>query len=358
MITPDAPRPVRMGEELDLTLLNAYLHEHAPEVGEVLEVGQFPGGFSNLTYSLKTADQEYVLRRPPVGATIKGGHDMGREFRVLSLLQGHYAHMPNPVAYCETDGILGASFYVMERIAGLILRAPMAPTLNLPPRLMRQLSEALIDNLVTIHALDIVETGLIQLGKPEGYVQRQVEGWTKRYRNARTDAIPAMDIVGNWLAQNYPAEQPPAFLHNDYKFDNVLFAPDESTGEPMPAIRGVLDWEMATVGDPLMDLGATLAYWSEATDTPAYRTFNLTWLPGNLTRQEVADRYAQRSGRDLSNIVFYYVFGLYKNAVIAQQIYARWKQGYSQDERFGKILPMVVELANKAAGAIESGQLT
>lgn len=355
MLAPDAPRPVRSGEELDRAALNTYLRQHAPEVGKVVAVQQFPGGFSNLTYSLKTAMREYVLRRPPLGATIKGAHDMGREFRVLSLLKGHYDRIPNPVVYCETNEVLGAPFYLMERVPGLILRAHQAPALNLSPDRMRQLSETLVDNLVSIHALDIYQTGLIQLGKPDGYVQRQIDGWIKRYHNAETDTIPAMVRVEDWLLNYYPPEQKPAFLHNDYKYDNVLFAPDEDTGEPTPYIRGVLDWEMATVGDPLMDLGATLAYWSEASDSPAYRTFNLTWLPGNLTRQEVAARYAEQSGRDVSNLLFYYVFGLYKNAVIAQQIYARWKQGYSQDERFGKILPMIIELANKAAGSIESG---
>jgi aminoglycoside phosphotransferase (APT) family kinase protein len=357
MLASDATRPVRAGEELDLDALNSYLRVQAPDMGDVLAISQFPGGFSNLTYSLKTALSEYVLRRPPFGATIKGAHDMGREFRVLSLLNGHYDRIPNPIIYCETDDVLGAPFYIMERVPGLILRAHQAPTLNLSPGRMRQLSEALVDNLVAIHALDINQTGLIQLGKPDGYVQRQTEGWIKRYHNAETDTIPAMVRLEDWLLTYYPPEQNPAFLHNDYKYDNVLFVPDEGTGDPAPHIRGVLDWEMATVGDPLMDLGATLAYWSEAGDSPAYRTFNLTWLPGNLTRQEVAARYAERSGRDVSNILFYYVFGLYKNAVIAQQIYARWKQGYSKDERFGKILPVIVELATKAVKTIDSGHI-
>ena len=357
MTSPDLPRPVRAGEELDLTALNEYLREHAPGVGPVREVRQFPGGFSNLTYWLKTDGREYVLRRPPAGANIKGGHDMGREFRVLSLLRGHYDKIPEPVVYCESPDVLGAPFYVMERVPGLILRASMAPTLNLAPDRMRQLSAALVDNLVVIHGLDIDATGLIQLGKPDGYVQRQVEGWRKRYRNAETDLIPAMNRVGEWLPQHYPTEQAPAFLHNDYKFDNVLLASDAATGEPTPVIKGVLDWEMATVGDPLMDLGATLAYWSEAGDPPAYRNFNLTWLPGNLTRREVTDRYADRSGRDLTNILFYYVFGLFKNAVIAQQIYARWQQGHSQDARFGHLLNMIIELANKAVGTIENGEV-
>ncbi|GAB4034349.1 phosphotransferase family protein [Spirosoma jeollabukense] len=357
MIASDTPRPVRTGEELDLTRLNEYLAEQVPAVGLVLEVRQFAGGFSNLTYWLKTAAGEYVLRRPPAGANIKGGHDMGREFRVLSLLRGQYEKIPDPIVYCGSTDVLGVPFYIMERVPGIILRASMAPTLKLAPALMRQLSEALVDNLVAIHGLDIQTSGLIQLGKPEGYVQRQVEGWNRRYRTAETDKIPDMDHVGDWLQQNYSAEQAPAFLHNDYKFDNVLLAPDPTTGEPTPVIKGVLDWEMATVGDPLMDLGATLAYWSEATDSPAYKNFNLTWLPGNLTRQEVVARYAERSGRDLTSILFYYVFGLYKNAVIAQQIYARWKQGHSQDARFGHLLPMIIELANKAASSIKSGKI-
>jgi aminoglycoside phosphotransferase (APT) family kinase protein len=357
MVIPDVPRAVRSGEELDLTRLNAFLLDRMPAFGAIREVRQFAGGFSNLTYLLKTEQQEYVLRRPPFGANIKGGHDMGREFRVLSLLKGHFDKIPEPVIYCETDDVLGAPFYIMTRIRGVILRASMAPSLQLTPERMRQLSEVLINNLVDIHSLDLEKSGLIQLGKPAGYVQRQVEGWVKRYQNAETDQIPAMDKTGHWLQANYPLEQPPAFLHNDYKFDNVVLAADETTGEPLPLINGVLDWEMATVGDPLMDLGATLAYWSEAGDSPAYKNFNLTWLPGNLNRQEVIRRYADRSGRDLSHILFYYVFGLYKNAVIAQQIYARWKQGHSQDARFGHLLPMIIELAGKAVEAVASGRV-
>ncbi|GAB4017792.1 phosphotransferase family protein [Spirosoma koreense] len=357
MITPDAPQPVRNGEELDLSRLNAYLREQAPEVGTIREVRQFPGGFSNLTYWLQTEDGEFVLRRPPVGAAVKGGHDMGREFRVLTVLKDQYDKIPEPVVYCATTDILGAPFYVMKRLTGAILRAPMASSLTISPTRMRQLSEALVDNLAVIHNLDIQKTGLSQLGKPEGYVQRQVEGWVSRYLAAETDSIPAMNFVGNWLPKHYPIEQPPAFLHNDYKYDNVLFATDRLSGELLPQLTGVLDWEMATIGDPLMDLGATLAYWSEANDNLAYRNFNLTWLPGNLTRREVVDRYADRSGRDLSDILFYYVFGLYKNAVIAQQIYARWKQGHSRDARFGHLLPLIIELANKASASIRQGSL-
>ena len=351
------PRPVRSGDELDLNRLNAYLREQAPDLGELLDIRQFPGGYSNLTYWLKTTNGEFVLRRPPAGAAIKGGHDVGREYRVVSLVREHYANVPQPVVYCEATNVIGAPFYVMKRVPGIILRASMATTLHLPPDRMHQLSEALVDNLVIIHSIPIETTGLRQLGKPEGYVQRQVEGWINRYQTAATDLIPSLDYVGDWLLHNQPTSQPPTLLHNDYKYDNVVLALDKLTGEPSSLITGVLDWEMATVGDPLMDLGAALAYWSEAGDSPAYRNFNLTWLPGNLTRQEAANRYAERSGRSLTNIVFYYVFGLYKNAVIVQQLYSRWKQGYSQDTRLGSLFSMIHELMDQAVASIRCGHL-
>ncbi|MFN7115238.1 MAG: phosphotransferase family protein, partial [Saprospiraceae bacterium] len=210
---------------------------------------------------------------------------------------------------------------------------------------------SIVDNQVLLHSLNIETTGLIQLGKPEGYVQRQVEGWIKRYYNAETDKIADLDAVAQWMQTHQPPEQAPAFLHNDYKHDNIILNPND-----LSEILGVLDWEMATVGDPLMDLGATLAYWTEANDPEALKLFNLTWLPGNFTRQEVVARYAEKSGRDLSNIIFYYVFGLYKNAVIAQQIYARWKQGHSKDARFGALLPVIQTMGSKAVRAIETNQ--
>ncbi len=351
-VQSDIPAAVRVGEELSIAQLNSYLKLYAPEIGEVLEIKQFPGGFSNLTYCLKTANKEFVLRRPPFGANIKSAHDMGREFRVLSLLKDHYPKIPKPIAYCESDDVLGTPFYIMERITGVILRAANAPKLNLPAELLQKASEALVDNLVALHALDIHKTGLEQLGKPEGYVQRQVEGWIKRYYNAETDKIETLDKLADWMKQNIPVSPAATFLHNDYKYDNVIL--DESD---LTKIIGVLDWEMSTVGDPLMDLGATLAYWSEARDTDEVKFFNLTWLPGNLTRKEVVNRYSEKSGRDVSNILFYYLFGLYKNAVIAQQIYARWKQGHTKDARFGALLPVIKGLGVKAQTALESGKL-
>lgn len=348
----DTATNTRKGEEIDIDKLNTYLKINAPQLSKIKEITQFAGGFSNLTYCLKTTDKEYVLRRPPFGANIKSAHDMGREFKVLTLLKNCYHKIPAPIIYCEDVEVMGAPFYIMERIQGVILRAANAPKMQLPADVLRASSEVLVDNLVTLHGLDIETTGLIQLGKPEGYIQRQVEGWIKRYYTSETDKIENLDNIAAWLKTNIPVEQKVAFIHNDYKYDNVVLNPDN-----LGDIIGVLDWEMATVGDPLMDLGGTLAYWSEADDTDEIKFFNLTWLPGNLTRQEVIGRYAEKSGRNVSNILFYYIFGLYKNAVIAQQIYARWKQGHTTDPRFGGLLPIIKGLGSKATKALETGSV-
>jgi len=348
----DQAKPTRAGEELNIAQLNKYLKENAAQVGEVIDITQFPGGFSNLTYCLKTAEKEYVLRRPPFGANIKSAHDMGREFRVLSLLKNHYTKTPQPIVFCEDESVIGAPFYLMKRLQGVILRSSNAQRMNLDAAQLRKTSEALVDNLAALHAIDIEASGLIQLGKPEGYVLRQVEGWVKRYYNSETDKIETLDSIAEWLKSNLPAEQKPTFLHNDYKYDNVVLDATDLSN-----IIGVLDWEMSTVGDPLMDLGASLAYWSEAGDTDEVKFFNLTWLPGNLSRREVVERYAAQSGRDVSGILFYYIFGLYKNAVIAQQIYARWKQGHTKDDRFGMLLPVIKGLGVQAQNALIKGTL-
>ena len=341
--------PIKEAEDIDLTKLNQYLQQHAPATGLIKEIGRFTGGYSNLTYLLQTDSKEYVLRKPPVGAHIKSAHDMGREFRVLSLLKPHYAKIPAPIIYCESSDIIGSPFYVMEKIPGSILRAGNAPKMNIPAETLHSISASLIDNLVALHALDIKTTGLDQLGKPEGYVQRQVEGWIQRYHTAETDKIEPMDLVAKWMQEHHPRNQTPAFLHNDYKYDNLILNPDN-----LSEIIGVLDWEMSTVGDPLMDLGATLAYWFEDGEGDVFKFYNLTWLPGNFTRKQIVEHYASKSGRDLTDINFYYVFGLFKNAVIAQQIYHRWKQGLSSDARFGALLPMIKLLGEKAESAINN----
>jgi aminoglycoside phosphotransferase (APT) family kinase protein len=289
---------------------------------------------------------------PPAGAAIQSAHDMGREFRVISLLKPHFNKVPEVYHYCENTAIIGSPFYIMERIKGVVLRAGNAPKMQIDPALMHQISIALVDNLVALHAIDIVKTQLIQLGKPDGYVNRQVTGWIKRYYAAETDTIENMNRIADWLSNNFPRDQQPAFLHNDYKYDNVILDPNQLT-----TIIGVLDWEMATVGDPLMDVGASLAYWFEAGEEAIFKTYNLTWLPGNLNRKELVNRYAEKTNRDVSDILFYYIFGLFKNAVIGQQIYHRWKLGNSNDVRFGALLPLIQLLSLKAIQALERDRI-
>lgn len=354
----DSPTTTRSGEELDTAALQSYLNDHSPGFGTITEVAQFPGGYSNLTYLLKTPTREYVLRRPPVGAKdIKGGHDMGREFRVLTMLRdADYRKIPEPVVFCADESVMGCPFYVMARVPGVILRANTAHKLNISVNVMRRLSGSLVDTLVDLHALDI-QPNLIQLGKPDGYVQRQVVGWQKRYDAAQTDDIPAMTDLARYLTDALPDEKPgqnkPTLLHNDFKYDNVVLDPDAWSGTANHSVRAVLDWEMCTVGDPLMDVGTSLSYWAEAGDDPFRKTFNLTHLPGNLTRQEFARRYAETSGRDISNLLYYYLFGLFKNAVVLQQIYGRYKKGLTNDPRFANLLTGVQTLAQAGVRAIE-----
>jgi aminoglycoside phosphotransferase (APT) family kinase protein len=347
----DGAVSIRSGEEIDHLALNIHLKKHLSNFGNIVEIRQFPGGFSNLTYLIITETDEYVLRRPPIGANIKSAHDMAREFKVLSMLSPYYKSIPKVYLYCEDIEIIGAPFYVMQKVAGNILRAKDIGNIDISIIQMQRLSELLIDNLAKLHQIDIEATGLINLGKPEGYVDRQVEGWISRYAKSKTDEIEGLITVESWLLANMPRPQKPAFLHNDYKYDNVVFDAD------LQEIVAVLDWEMATVGDPLMDLGATLAYWCEAGEGEFMKTMNLTWLEGNLTRKQIVNRYTEKTGRDTTDILFYYVFGLYKNATIVQQIYARWKAGVTSDNRFSKLIYGVNELIKTALAAINRNSI-
>ncbi|MFN8471470.1 MAG: phosphotransferase family protein [Anaerolineae bacterium] len=348
----DKPGQVRQGEELDAARLEQYLRSVLPDASGTLQVEQFPAGFSNLTYMVRLGDREMVLRRPPFGSNVKTAHDMGREYRILSALIRVYPKVPRPLAYCEDLDVIGAPFYVMERVRGVVLRTPLPPGIVLKPDLMHDLCVSLIDTLVELHALDYAAAGLGDLGKPEGYPTRQIHGWIKRYQNSRTDDIASMDRVASWLADSIPGERGASLIHNDYRYDNVILDPADLT-----KIRAILDWEMSTLGDPLMDVGTTLAYWPEANDPPELQRFGLTSRPGNLDRRGFVEYYGQRSGRDVSGILFYYVYGLYKNAVIIQQIYYRYRQGHTQDPRFANLLRLVQGYADMALRAIEKGRI-
>lgn len=349
----DKATDIRKGEELDVPALTAYLRSHLDNFEGELAIKQFPGGYSNLTYLLTAGGKDYVLRRPPFGAKIKTAHDMGREFKVLSLLKPVYGKVPTPMVYCEDESVIGAPFYVMEKVTGVIIRNRPPKGIDLTPELLRSLSEATIDNLADLHSIDVVSTGLIEMGKPEGYVQRQVEGWTRRYVKAETDKIPSMDAAAEWMKANMPADGAPTFIHNDYKYDNLVLNPDDFTD-----IQAVLDWEMATVGDPLMDFGTTLGYWTEPSDGEALKPFGLTWLPGNMNREEVVKRYFERRNLPEQDMLFYFVFGTFKIGVIAQQIYKRFKAGLTKDPRFGALIFVVNAAGDTARKAIESGKIS
>ncbi|MBI2425380.1 MAG: phosphotransferase family protein [Candidatus Hydrogenedentes bacterium] len=349
----DEPKPIREGEELDLATLETYLKDTVKELSGAVSLKQFPGGFSNLTYSLTVGDRDLILRRPPFGSKVKSAHDMGREYRVLHALHPVYPAAPRPLLLCNDTDVMGCPFYVMERIKGVILRGKKPAGFSTSPEETGVICKSLIKNLADLHAIDYEKIGLGDLRKEGSYVQRQVEGWIKRYGDSQTDEIAAIDEVAKWCHAHMPADSEAALIHNDYKFDNVVLAADD-----LSRIIGVLDWEMCTIGDPLMDLGTSLGYWMEPRDTTigVVQCF-MTTEPGAPTRAEVADHYAALTGRNVSNMQFYYVFALYKLAVIVQQIYFRYKKGLTKDERFAPLIFMVGALGATGLNCIESGEI-
>jgi len=326
---------VRKGEELKEDSLKEFLlkNQLIENVQSELDVSQFSNGFSNLTYLLQIENKEYVLRRPPFGA-IKRGHDMGREYKVLSRLNNAFTKAPKAYAYTEDEAVIGASFYVMEKVDGIILTAKEAKKREISADEFPTIANSWLETFVELHEVDYKSVGLGDLGKPDGYVERQVRNWGKQYLKAATSEVPAAISVMKWLDENQPKEYDHSLIHNDFKYDNVIFK-DESWKE----VAAVLDWEMCTLGDPLMDLGTSIAYWSMASDGPIVNQGipSPTAMPGNPSRTEVVEMYANRSGRPINNLIFYYVFGLFKIAVIAQQIYYRYHHGMTTDPKFAKL---------------------
>lgn len=347
-------KPIRQGEELNAASLIAFLREQLGVKTDEIEILQFPGGSSNLTYCVRIDDEEYVLRRPPFGNQVKSAHDMSREFNVLSRLSAVYAPAPKPLVYCADESVIGSEFYLMERRRGLIIRGKSPAGLENSPALQRAVCESFVENLVSLHALDYQKIGLGDLGKPEGYAVRQTEGWTKRYFNAKTDEHPELEAAIAWLGKNVPETRGAALIHNDYKFDNVMLNPENLT-----EIVAVLDWEMTTIGEPLMDLGSSLAYWmtKENGDEMLSMPFNPRVLMENIERRELIEIYEKKTGKAVSDILFYYVFGTFKLAAIAQQIYFRYARGFTQDKRFATFNHFVNSLGKIASGAIESGEI-
>jgi aminoglycoside phosphotransferase (APT) family kinase protein len=351
----DAPRAVRSGEELDAEKLCTFLKAGPIPDAHAVEIEQFPSGHSNLTYLVRVhgsdgRTSELVLRRPPFGNRVRSAHDMGRENTILSALHPIWPKVPRPVAYTEDESVIGAPFYLMERVRGTILRKKLPADFAPTPAKLAALARSAVETLVEIHALDWEKTPLAKIGKPEGYVERQVTGWAKRYEDAKTEEIPAMGELAAWLTKNLPTQRAAALIHNDFKYDNLVFdteamvAPDASR---VP-IRGVLDWEMATIGDPLMDLGTVLSYWVEAGDPAPFQTYTFgpTNVDGGPTRRDLLRLYDElRPGTVPDDMHFYYTFALFKNAVVAQQIYKRWALGLTKDERFAAMIWGVKMLA-------------
>ena len=347
-------KPIRPGEELNEANLHEFLFANFPEAKGEIEISQFPAGSSNLTYCVKIGANEYVLRRPPFGNQVKSAHDMSREFNVLSRLSEVYKPAPKPLIYCADEAVIGSEFYLMERRSGLIIRGESPEHLENSKELQRKVCESFIENLAELHALDYEKIGLEDLGKPDGYIERQVTGWTKRYFNAKTDEQTELEKSIEWLNANIPTSNGASLVHNDYKFDNIMLDPENLT-----KIIAVLDWEMATVGESLMDLGTTLGYWmsKEAGETMISMPFNPRVLMENISRDELVQIYAEKSGRDISNILFYYVFGTFKIAVIAQQIYFRFFKGFTKDKRFVNFNLFVNALGKIALHAIETEKI-
>ena len=350
----DQTAAVRPGEELNLEAIRRYLAEAAPELKGEFSLEQFPAGHSNLTYLLKVGGREYVLRRPPFGSKVRTAHDMGREYRIFQALHPVYNKVPRPVAFCEDESVIGARFYVMERIQGVILRRQVPPEVDFSPAVADRLCESFVKNLADLHALDYRAAGLGEMGKPEGYLKRQLDGWAERYQGSRTDDIPEITGVIAWLKENLPASPAPSLIHNDYKYDNIILDPEDIT-----KIVGVLDWEMSTIGDPLSDLGQALGYWVQADDPQELKdqAFGPTYAPGSWTRRRLAERYAALTGRDISNIHYYTCLATFKIAVIIQQIYFRFNQGLTRDARFGPLIDMVKLLSRVGDELIQRGEI-
>ncbi len=326
---------VRADERFDEAKLAGYLRGRLEGAERPLQVRQFGGGHANLTYRLRFGEGneavEYVLRRPPLGPVAATAHDMHREYRALSRLWKGFPLAPRAYLYCDDQAIIGVPFLLMERRHGVVVRNVVPPEYGGGRDLAanRKLSEVVIDTLADFHAVDPGAIGLQELGKPDGFLARQVDGWTRRYERARLEDLSDAEEVSRWLRERRPESAPPTLVHNDWRLDNMALAPDD----PGRCVA-VYDWDMCTIGDPLCDLGTVLATWSERGESLAGTNPMPTQSEGFMTRDEAVKRYGERSGRDLSGIAYYAVFGTFKMAVVLQQIYYRFQRGQTQDKRF------------------------
>lgn len=341
---------VRPDERFNEERLRAYLHGQLPGSSQPLSVRQFGGGAANLTYLLDYGTHEYVLRRPPLGPLAKSAHDMDREYRVLARLHKVFPPAPRALLFCDDEGVIGAKFFVMERHEGIVVRRSLPDCFD-TREAPQHMTDALVANLVDLHAVDYETIGLGKLGRPDGFLNRQVEGWWKRWQNAQIGDLESLTAVYEWLRTHLPEHSETSLVHNDYKLDNVMFDPDDAG-----SVVAVFDWDMCTLGDPLNDLGTLLAYWIQADDPRPFQFMAMMPVdPRFPSRHDLVERYAQNSGRDVSNIRFYHVLGLYRLTVILAQIYIRFERGQTQDQRFAA-LKNLIPLSAQAALDVAEGR--
>ena len=346
---------IREGESLDIAAVDKVLKAAVPGLAGTPKLKQYASGASNLTYALDYPERRLVLRRPPFGTKPKSGHDMHREYKVMSALKSVYPAVPTTLYYTDDPEIIGAEFYVMERVEGHLIHTKIPKEWNWGEADARTLCHNFFDKLIELHQVDYKAIGLEDFGRPEGYVERQILGWNKRYEKAHTPDVDAFEDVRDWLDANRPkTEKGAAILHGDYRIDNLILDLDDPT-----KINAILDWEISALGDPLMDLGNTLAYWIEAGDSDAMKALSRqpSSAQGMLTRKEILAYYAQKTGADVSNFHFYYIYGVFRLAVILQQIYYRYYHGQTKDERFKVYGPLVNILGNTAREKIRSGEI-
>ena len=346
---------VRSGEGLDIAAVDAVLKAAVPNLVGQPTVKQYASGASNLTYALDYPDRRLVMRRPPFGTKPKSGHDMHREYKVMTALKPVFPAVPRTLYYTDDTDIIGAEFYVMERVEGHLIHDKIPEAWNWGADDAHKLCHSFFDKLIELHQVDYKAIGLEDFGRPIGYVERQILGWNKRYEKVLTDDVDAFEDVRDWLDSNRPkVEKGAAILHGDFRIDNLIL----DVGDPTK-INAILDWEISALGDPLMDLGNTLAYWIEAGDpTPMHALSRQpSAAPGMLSRKEILDYYAEKTGTDVSNFHFYYVYGIFRLAVILQQIYYRYYHGQTEDKRFKMYAPMVNILGGIARERIRDGQI-
>jgi len=351
----DEAGKIREGEELDVTAVDAFLKAQNVTAEGPLSVRQFPGGASNLTYLLHYDNVEFILRRPPFGRKAKSAHDMAREAKVLQALKPVYPYVPNVVALCQDEAVMGCDFYVMERMRGFVIRKDFPKEMQFSPEQARKLCFNLFDRLIELHQVDVEKAGLTHLGKGEGYVKRQVEGWNNRFRQARTPDVSDCEQVMSWLEQKMPEKDVAIrMIHNDYKLDNVLVNPDDPT-----QVVGVLDWEMATLGDPMMDFGIAVSYWVQSDDDAFSQASRLqpSNYPGMPSRAEIIAYYSEKTGWKVDNFDFYMIFGLFRLAAISQQIYYRYYHGQTKDQRFAGFAQVTKVLEQRCLKLIEASKL-